>query len=217
MIANVARDIDEAIFTLDVLRPLRELNLLFLDLMTDCARDTNSHTKPTLVTELSQDLQRLTSAAVNRLAACSIALVDLGFDRRSWNSTPIVSNGLERAAAPPGVFDRIAAVGVANATVTLAWTLARWHTEVARIVFGMSESAIREVSALGGPHTIHQWSQANPHRVRPRWERQPRIWWKLLRIAQEEPQGRLPPLSMYALQRQLADLVSMESATSESG
>jgi len=213
LIEDLPRDIEQTVFAAEVSRPLRELNMLFLEMMIESASDVSANARPTLVTALTHELQRLTAAARERLASCPVALLDLGFGEQPWSAAS-VSKRPYRTAAVSGEFGKIAAIRVASATLTLGWTLARWRTEVACIVFGMSESAIHQVSALGGPQSIHQWAEANSHRVRPRWEEQPRIWWKLLRIALEGPHGRLPPLSMYVLRRQLADLVSMEGARS---
>lgn len=195
------------------LHPLHELNDAFLQLMVDSAHRSTTDSGPLLIATLREDLCRLDTLARHRLAKCPVALVDLGFaELARWESLP--QGGPPPKVGSPVVdaFPRLPSTQVAYGALTLAWTQAQTSRESACIIFGMTPECVASLSALG-LQRLQVTAERHPEWVRPRWEAQPRVWSTVLRMALEPTPAQSPSLSLYLLQRQLADLVP-ESAVS---
>jgi hypothetical protein len=187
-----------------------ELNRFLLDLLRNTAIRPWSEIRSQLPSTLGAQFSELTDDARDRLARAPISLVDGGFrDDSRWAAL---------VARPdvdfPGenVFPHLQALQLAHQTLTLAWTTARVSREGARIIFGMSRRCA-DVVARAGIQTMQRVAERHPNWVRPAWDNQPEIWRHLIAMATQEPQPRLPPVALRALQQRLADL---EPATPES-
>jgi len=138
--------------------------------------------------------------------------VDAGFrDDARWANA--IARPNTEFPAGESAFPRLQALQLAQQTFTLAWTAARANPESACILFGMSRKCAGLVARVS-IQTMQRIAERHPDWVRPAWENQPEIWHHLITAAAQEPQPRLPPVGLRALQRQLADL---EPATRESG
>ena len=194
------------------LAPVYELNRFLLDVLLDIASRPSREIRSRLSVALKAPLGQLTDAARNRLSRCPVSLVDAGFrDDARWANA--VAGPNTEAPAGESAFPRLQALQLAHQTFTLAWTAARANPETACIIFGMSRKCAGVVARVG-IQTMQLMAERHPDWVRPAWESQPEIWQRLIAAAVQEPQPRLPPVGLRALQRQLAEL---EPATRESG
>lgn len=211
-VASTHEDGEGRAFSEPGLAPVYELNRFLLDVLVDMASRPSRETRSPLSVALKAPLGQLTDAVRDRLSRCPVSLVDAGFrDDARW-TTAIAQPNAEFPTVE-GAFPRLQALQLAQQTFTLAWTAARAHPETACIIFGMSRKCAGLV-ARAGIQTMQRMAERHPDWVRPAWESQPEIWLRLITMAEQEPQPRLPPVGLRALQRQLA---SLEPATRESG
>lgn len=183
------------------LTPVYELNAFFLDVLTTLARDPSHRASP-WEAALQPELSQLSPAARTRLARCPVCLIDAGFqDERRWASPARASELPE-----PGAVELPLArsVELTQMTVTLAWSIARAHSEAACIIFGMSPRCARLVAGLS-VHRIPFLAERNAPHVRPAWADDPEIWRHILNPT-VAPSSRLPSFHVRAMQRQLAEI-----------
>jgi hypothetical protein len=198
-------------FSEDALRPVRQLNRALLDLLLASAKQPVSDSQPLIVVSLGPALLDLEAAARDELAGCPIALVDFGFRNvEFWRQ---VESGQAVLPSLPPCFPPLQAIHLAQTTLTLAWTL--WHSnrDVAAIIFGLAPEC-GAILASVGVQAIPRIAETSAHCVRPRWETDTTFWRQLIRIAQsvDSPHPRLPTVGLYAMQRQLGDLISLSAA-----
>lgn len=196
-------------FNAEALQPVYELNRALLDLLIASASQPPSEAQPQIVVSLGPTLLGLETAAREQLARCPMALVDFGFRNiEFWRQ---VESGQPVLPSLPACFPRLQAIQLAQTTLTLAWTL--WHSnrEAATIIFGLAPECAA-ILARAGVQAISRIAESSAHCVRPRWETDTTFWRQLIRIAQSmESQPRLPTVGLYAMQRQLADLITLSS------
>jgi hypothetical protein len=151
-------------------------------------------------------------AAVRQLAASPYLLADAGFDDESrWlllaqrvvHDLPPVQ--VEAVFTGPGAGDFIRRV------LMFAWHLARANRQLARVVLGMSPGAATRIAALR-LQDMDWLAQHRPGWVRPRWEKQPRIWRHLLLAARDPDAGQLTQVSLRGLQLMAANVPGVEAA-----
>ena len=194
------------------LAPVYELNRFVLDVLIDVAARPGGESRSRLAVALKRPLAGLTEAGRDRLSRCPVSLVDAGFrDDGRWSAA--LGRPDSEFPARESAFPHLPALRLAHQTFTLAWTSARANLESACIIFGMSRRCAGIV-ARTGLQSMERLAERHPDWVRPAWEGAPEIWHHLISMAEQDPQPRLPPLGLRALQRQLADL---EPATCESG
>src|SRR5205807_1131647 len=97
------------------------------------------------------------------------------------------------------------ALELAGVTFALASTTAKSSQDAACIMFGMRQ-AVAEVFAGLSVDTVHRLGQTRAHWVRPRWHESPEDWERLIATTEHAEATRLPPVSLRALNRMLADL-----------
>jgi hypothetical protein len=193
-------------FSEQALQPVYELNRGLLKLLVASASQPVSEMQPQIVVSLGPTLLNLSAATREQLARCPTALVDFGFrNLEFWRQ---IESGQAILPALPACFPRLEAIQLAQTTLTLAWTL--WHSspEATTVIFGLVPECAA-ILARVGVQAIPRIAEGYAHCVRPRWETDTTFWRQLIRIAQSPdlPQPRLPTVGLYALQRQLADLV----------
>lgn len=199
-------------FNEDALQGVFDINRSVIELLVAATERPDSESRPQVVVALGPTLLSLGAAARQQLARCPVALVDLEFRNVEWWRQ--IESGQGGAAARPsslGCFPRLQAIQLALATLTLAWSLVRSSRETASITFGMAPECAARLAGLGAP-AIQHLAETHAHCIRPRWDGNATFWRELLRIAQaaDSPtQPRLPPIGVYALQRQFADLVPL--------
>lgn len=199
-------------FNEDALQGVFDINRSVIELLIAAAERPDSESRPQVVVALGPTLLSLGAAARQRLAQCPVALVDLEFRNVEWWRQS--ESGQGGSAAHPsslGCFPRLQAIQLAIATLTLAWSLVRSSRETAGIIFGMAPECAARLAGLGAP-AIQRLAETRAHCIRPRWDSDATFWRELLRIAQaaDSPaHPRLPPIGVYALQRQFADLVPL--------
>lgn len=214
---TLAEVIEPERFNKEALQPLYQLNRALLELLVASASQPVSEAHPQIVVSLGPTLLDLGTDTREQLARCPTALVDFGFRNvEFWRQ---IESGQPVLPSLPGCFPRLQAIQLAQTTLTLAWTL--WHSsrEAATIMFGLAPECAA-ILARVGIQAISRIAETNPHCVRPRWETDTTFWRELIRVAQamDSPvQTRLPAVGIYAMQRQLADLIvlSPSPATDE--
>jgi hypothetical protein len=143
-----------------------------------------------------------------RLAASPCLLVDAAFDDESrWRClAPRMVQDLPAQYAEP-VFVGAGAADFVRRVLVFGWHLAHANRQLARVVLGMTPACADLVARL----RLHDldWLVLNrPGLVRPRWERQPRIWQHLLAAAREPDRDVLTRVSLRGLQLMAAGLLA---------
>jgi hypothetical protein len=143
-----------------------------------------------------------------RLAASPYLLVDAAFDDESrWRCLAprmvqdVPGHGAEPVFAGPGAGDFIRRV------LVFGWHLARANPQLARVVLGMSPACAWHVARLR-LQDLDWLAEFRPGWVRPRWERQPRVWLHLLLAAREADTELLTQVSLRGLQLMAASMLT---------
>jgi hypothetical protein len=92
-----------------------------------------------------------------------------------------------------------------------AWHLARANRQLARVVLGMSPGAAVHIASLR-LQDLDWLAQHRPGWVRPRWEKQPRMWRHLLLAARDPDRDHLTQVSLRGLQLMAANVPGVEAA-----
>jgi hypothetical protein len=143
-----------------------------------------------------------------RLAASPYLLADAAFDDESrWRClAPSMVQDLpaqfaEAVFVGPGAGDFIRRV------LMFGWHLARANRQLARVVLGMPPACAERIGKLR-LQDLDWLAQFRPGWVRPRWERQPRIWQHLLLAAREREGDLLNQVSLRGLQLMAAGVLA---------
>ncbi len=125
-----------------------------------------------------------------RLAASPYLLADAAFDDESrWRClAPRMVQDVPAQFVEP-VFVGADAGDFIRRVLVFGWHLARANRQLARVVLGMAPACADRIAALR-LQDLDWLAQHRPGWVRPRWERQPRIWQHLL-LAARAPDGEL--------------------------
>ncbi len=192
------------------LAPVWQLNGYFLETLIHASRHPAWRDSPWEMA-LGSNLSDVLPTVWEELSRSPVSLVDIGLNDEG--SSPLLAGVDNRSAhSPPAFLARNRAIHLAQVTLTLAWTLARSDLVATSIVFGVSRSRVKEISALGF-HSIQEISEKLFSAVRPRWLSQPRLWHRLLGPSERSVNSHLAPKYVRILQRQFADLVPATSAT----
>lgn len=149
----------------------------------------------------------LSPAARAHLAASPYLLVEAGFDddarwalpgRRMVQDRPVASRS--------PVFTGPGAEAFMHSVLVFGWHLARANRQLARVVLGMTPACAARVATLklGDMGWV---VEHHPEWVRPRWERQPRVWRHLLGAALESDTALLTQVSLRGLQLMAAGML----------
>jgi len=146
-----------------------------------------------------------------RLAASPCLLVDAAFDDESrWRClAPRMVQDLPAQFAEP-VFVGAGAGDFIRRVLVFGWHLARANRQLARVVLGMSPACAERIGGLR-LQDLDWLAQFRPGWVRPRWERQPRIWQHLLLAAREPAGDLLNQVSLRGLQLMAAGVLAAGS------
>jgi hypothetical protein len=143
-----------------------------------------------------------------RLAGSPYLLVDAAFDdEQRWRClAPRMVQDLpvqfaEAVFVGPGAGDFVRRV------LMFGWHLARANRQLARVVLGMSPACADRIGGLR-LQDLDWLAQHRPGWVRPRWERQPRIWQHLLLAAREPGSELLTQVSLRGLQLMAAGVLA---------
>jgi hypothetical protein len=142
----------------------------------------------------------LGATARAQLAASPYLLVDAGFDNESRWQLP-AHRGVQdvHPVAPDPVFSGPGAEAFVQNVLVFGWHLARANRQLARVVLGMTPGCAVRVAALR-LRDLDWIARHQPGWVRPRWERQPRVWRHLLSAASEPDAALLAQVSLRGLQ-----------------
>lgn len=186
---------------------LFEINLQCLDYLAGMA-EAGPASLPALFAGHAGAWRDLPGAARERLAASPYLLVDAGFDDEArWKGlTPRQVRDLPAAHVEP-VFVGSGAGDFIRRVLVLGWHLARANPGLARVVLGMSPACAGRIGQLR-LHDLDLLAAHRPGLVRPRWERQPRIWRHLLLAARDPDVRRLTEVSLRGLQLMAAGVLA---------
>jgi len=197
-------------FSPEALQGVYQLNRALIELLVASANRPVSEAQPHIVVHLGPALLALGSAARERLACCPTALVDFGFRNvEFWRQIESGQPPSSTQWSLQGCFPRLQAIELAQTALTLAWTWSQSSREAATLIFGLAPECATTLVKVG-IQAIPHIAETYAHCGRPRWETDIGFWRELIRIAQaaDSPmQPRLPPIGVYALQRQFADLL----------
>jgi hypothetical protein len=143
-----------------------------------------------------------------RLAASPYLLVDAAFDDEArWRClVPRMVQDVPRQFAAP-VFIGEGAPDFIRCVLVFGWHLARANRQLARVVLGMSPACADLISQLR-LQDLDWLARHRPGWVRPRWERQPRIWQHLRAAARAADNDLLTRVSLRGLQLMAAGVLS---------
>jgi hypothetical protein len=150
----------------------------------------------------------LSPAARAHLAASPYLLVEAGFDDEARWALPArrMVQDLPATRREP-VFTGPAAEVFMRSVLGFGWHLARANRQLARVVLGMSPACAARVASLK-LSDLGWVVEHHPEWVRPRWERQPRVWRHLLGAALESDTALLTQVSLRGLQLMAAGVLS---------
>jgi hypothetical protein len=154
----------------------------------------------------------LPAGARASLAASPYLLADAGFDDESrWQAMEqrmvhdLPAFQVEPVFTGPGTGDFIRRV------LVFGWHLARANRQLARVVLGMTPGCAARIAALR-LQDLDWLAQHRPGWVRPRWEKQPRVWRHLLLAARDPDRNHLTQVSLRGLQLMAANVPGVEGA-----
>jgi len=150
----------------------------------------------------------LSPAARAHLAASPYLLVEAGFDDDARWALPARRMVQDLPSAPRApVFAGPGAEAFMHSVLVFGWHLARANRQLARVVLGMTPACAARVATLklGDMGWV---VEHHPEWVRPRWERQPRVWRHLLGAALESDTALLTQVSLRGLQLMAAGVLS---------
>lgn len=143
-----------------------------------------------------------------RLAASPYLLVDAAFDDETrWRGVApsMVQDVPAQFVAP--VFTGEGAADFIRRVLVFGWHLSRANRQLARVVLGMSPACADRVAQLR-LQDLDWLARHRPGWVRPRWERQPRIWQHLLAAARCPDEELLTRVSLRGLQLMAAGVLA---------
>ena len=164
------------------------INAQCLDLL--CSTAGSAQPLPGLLAGHQARWCALSPTARSQLAASPYLLADAGFDderRWLWPGRRMVRDLRRDFAAPYFIGEHVG--DFVRGVLVFGWHLARANPQLARVALGMPPSCAERIGRLR-LQDLDWLAQHRPGWVRPRWERQPRIWQHLL-LAAREPDGHL--------------------------
>lgn len=180
------------------LAPLKEINDRCIEALAVAARKEQPGSL-ILVSHLKDVLLRTTPAIRARAAERPILLTDMQFTNAAWWRA-----AREHPARPAplpswrGAFPKPAAVGLARATLMLAWHSLRSSPESA-VLLGLLPDVARVIADLS-LSDIDSIVERRFQHVRPRWEDRPAAWRRLLMTAESADFRRTREFNLYSLQ-----------------
>ena len=180
------------------LAPLKEVNDRCIEMLAVAARKEQAGSL-ILVSHLKDLLLRTTPEVRARAAERPILLTDMQFTNTAWWRA-----AREHPARPAplpswrGSFPKPAAVGLARATLMLAWLSLRSSPESAVLLGLLPEVA--ELIADLSLSDIDSIVERRFQHVRPRWEDRPAAWRHLLMAAENADFRKTREFNLYSLQ-----------------
>jgi len=190
------------LFSPAALQPLHDLNRRLFDVLIDEWRRGRSVVPEIAV--LGAKLGALNDDLLGRLARVPICWLDAEFlDEKAWTAAALSTRTGHALSVSP--LPRGRALELAGLTFALASTTAKASQEAACIMFGMRPAVAGTFGKLT-IETVHRLGQIRAHWIRPRWYNSPEDWQRMISTAEHAETARLPPVSLRALNRMLADL-----------
>lgn len=180
------------------LAPLKEINDRCIEMLALAARREQPGSF-ILVSHLKDVLLRTTPEVRARAAERPILLTEMQFTNAAWWSA-----AREHPARPAplpswrGSFPKPAAVGLARATLMLAWHSLRSSPESA-VLLGLLPEVARLIAGLS-LNDIDSIVERRFQHVRPRWEDRPGAWRRLLMAAESADFRKAREFNLYSLQ-----------------
>lgn len=187
-----------------------EINLQCLEYLGAMAA-AQQQTFPALFAGQHLAWRELSAGGRAQLAASPYLLADAGFDDESrWLALEQrMVHDLSPVQAEP-VFIGPGAGDFIRRVLMFGWHLARANRQLARVVLGMSPGCAARVSMLR-LQDLDWLAQHRPGWVRPRWEKQPRIWRHLLLAARDPDREQLTQVSLRGLQLMAANVLTPDA------
>jgi hypothetical protein len=176
-----------------------EINQQCLEFLAGMAAAGAAHC-PALFAGLGAAWREMPGSSRARLAASPCLLVDAAFDdEQRWHGlAPRMVQDVSTQFAEP-VFVGPGAADFIRRVLVFGWHLARANRQLARVALGMSPACAERIGRLR-LQDLDWLAQHRPGWVRPRWERQSRVWQHLLLAAREPDGDLLTQVSLRGLQ-----------------
>jgi hypothetical protein len=188
-----------------------EINMQCLEYLGAMAATAPASSPASIAGQLN-GWRELTAGARAALAASPYLLADAGFDDEvRWQAMEQrMVNDLPLSLTEP-VFVGQGAGDFIRRVLMLGWHLSRANRQLARVVLGMWPGVALRIAALR-LQDLDWVAQHRPGWVRPRWEKQPRIWRHLLLAARDPDRSHLTQVSLRGLQLMAANVLRPEGA-----
>ena len=162
---------------------------------------------PALFTGLGLAWSQMPGSSRTRLAASPCLLADAAFDdEQRWRSlVPRMVQDVPAQFAEP-LFVGPGAADFIRRVLVFGWHLARANPQLARVALGMPPACAERIGRLR-LQDLDWLALHRPGWVRPRWERQPRVWQHLLLAARETDGELLTQVSLRGLQLMAAGVL----------
>ena len=162
-----------------------------------------------LITPLRELLRRADPLMRTAAASHHFLLLEMQFNQPAWWRT-VTQNPERSSRGTPesGCLPRRSGVGLARATVTVAWHCIHADPVVASVVLGMHS----EVAAMIGSmplSDIDRLATRHFRRLRPRWADRPEVWRSLLLASQPDAALAVRDFDLRALQLLLGGLLKV--------
>jgi hypothetical protein len=154
----------------------------------------------------------LDEAARHRAARCPYLLVDMRFDDAAWWENA-KCDAMKPTPNPNILSSGTAGLGraLANDALTLASWTARSDQRTAMLLFGLDPRVAAVIASLN-PVEVRRITARSANQLRPRWERNRRMWGDLLSAAISADDEALTDIHLYGIQLLGGDLLSMGKA-----
>lgn len=195
-------------FAEHLLGRLHEINQRCIELLAQAAR---THGAPSFefISPLRDLLRVTTSEAQRRAAERTFVLIEFEFRNVEWwRAVRERPNRPRHGSAPlSGGFPRSAAIQLARAALTLAWSGAHADRDAVCMLLGMAHPVADLISTLRFIE-IDRIAEHQFRHVRPRWEDRPAVWRKLLIAAEANDVSAMRDFNLHGLQLIASELIS---------
>ncbi|HEY1889322.1 MAG TPA: hypothetical protein VGG63_02890 [Steroidobacteraceae bacterium] len=184
---------------------VHDVNELFVEQMTEVAREETERTTPEIL-RVHRDLWvSLDGPARQRASQCPFLLADVQFRNAAWwqraQHDPRWHGGPPSSAR---LFSRKPAIDLTRDALVVGWYTARQDTRLAATFLAMSDEVAHIVAKLG-LRQLWRIADRYHHHLCPRWQHLSSFWGRLLSAASRDDREALYDLHLQAFQLSDAD------------
>jgi hypothetical protein len=199
-------------FAEHLLERLHEINQRCIELFVHAARNRGTPAFE-FISPLRDLLLVMTGEAQRRAAERTFVLIDFQFRNVEWWRAVRERPNRPRQGSTPmtGGFPRPAAIQLARAALTLAWSGAHADRDAVCVLLGMTHPVAELISTLRFTE-IDRIAEHQFRHVRPRWEDRPAVWRKLLAASEANDISAMRDFNLHGLQLLAGELMSSNAS-----